>query len=100
VKIAARARGIAPFAIAGAALFPLAQSVLLHDLSAPMLVSLHEVVKMVAVALALAISLLTWNTRRVQPINFVWAGFGFFATAVLGAVAPSARSTASVHAGQ
>ncbi|MBV8468333.1 MAG: EAL domain-containing protein [Burkholderiaceae bacterium] len=47
-------------------------------------VGLHLGLKMLSMAVSLAISLLTWNTRRGQPTNFVLAGFGHFAIAILG----------------
>ncbi|MBV8503317.1 MAG: EAL domain-containing protein [Paucibacter sp.] len=56
------------------------------ELSPHLLDSLRVMAKLAAAALALAISLLTWNTRRVQPLNFVFAGFSFFSVAVLAAV--------------
>jgi diguanylate cyclase (GGDEF)-like protein/PAS domain S-box-containing protein len=86
ISILGRKWGLVLLVLAIAALLPLAPSLPLLDLPPPMRVSLHVGIKMVGAAIALAISLLTWNTRRGQPINFVFAGFGFFATAVLGAV--------------
>lgn len=83
-SIAGHAWGLVFLAIATVLLLPLTQSMALNDLSLPMLISLHASVKMVGAAIALAIFLLTWNTRRGQPINFVHVGFGFFAAAVLG----------------
>ncbi|MBX9794258.1 MAG: hypothetical protein K2Y02_08190, partial [Burkholderiaceae bacterium] len=82
---AGRAWGLVLLTIAVAALLHFAPSLPLDDISPPLLASLHVVVKMLGAAIALAISLLTWNTRRGQPLNFVLAGFAIFAVAVLGA---------------
>lgn len=82
---AGRAWGLVLLTIATAALLPFAPSLPPHELSTPWLASLHVVVKLLSAAIALAISLLTWNTRRGQPFNFVLAGFAIFAVAALGA---------------
>ncbi|MBV8124950.1 MAG: hypothetical protein JO370_12855, partial [Paucibacter sp.] len=66
----------------GIALSPLAAS--LPRLGLQARVELHLGLKIVGMAVALAISLLTWNTRQGQPTNFVLAGFGYFAIAILG----------------
>ncbi|MDN3922922.1 bifunctional diguanylate cyclase/phosphodiesterase [Roseateles violae] len=97
----ARTSGLALLTVATAALLAFAQSLPLSELRPPLLASLHVLVKMVGAAIALAISLLTWNTRRAQPLNFVIAGFGFFAVAVLAAMqlvmAPGMPGLAAAH---
>ena len=82
---AGRRRWLVLLPFAAVALLPLVHLLPWTDPWLPMRGSLRIGVKMIGVAIALAISLLTWNTRRGQPLNFVLAGFGFFAAAVLGA---------------
>lgn len=71
--------------LAAAPLLFVLQWLPLAEIAPPVLDSLRVLAKMAAVALALAISLLTWNTRKAQPLNFVLAGFAFFSVAVLAA---------------
>jgi len=79
------AGGLARLAVAMALLLAVAPWLPLPGLTAPRMASLHVLVKMVASGLALAVSLLTWSTRRALPFNFVLAGLGFLAVALLDA---------------
>jgi diguanylate cyclase (GGDEF)-like protein/PAS domain S-box-containing protein len=104
MAIAGRRWGLVVLVVAVAALLPFAPSLPPLGLSTPMRISPHASLRMVGIAIALAIFLLTWNTRRGQPTNFVFAGFGFLATAVLGAVdlalLPGTSALAIGHHGQ
>jgi diguanylate cyclase (GGDEF)-like protein/PAS domain S-box-containing protein len=96
------AGSLAHSAIALALLLAIAPWLPLPHLPPPWMASLHVLVKLVASAVALAVALLTWNTRRSLPFNFVLAGFGFFAVALLGAaqivLLPGMPGLASTHA--
>jgi len=99
VPFGRRTWGLALLLIAAAALMTWAPP--LTSLEVPHLMesSLHRGVKLLGPAIALAISLLTWNTRRGQPLNFVLAGFGLFATALLGVLELMLLPTLSGPAG-
>jgi diguanylate cyclase (GGDEF)-like protein/PAS domain S-box-containing protein len=104
LAIFGRKRGWVLLVVAVATLLPFASSVPVFDPPTLMRISPHASVRMVGIALALAIFLLTWNTRRGQPVNVVLAGFGCLAAAVLGAVdmtlLPGAPDLASGPAGR